>query len=232
MSKVSGTLYVIATPIGNLEDITYRSIKTLSSVDYVLSEDTRVTKKILDKYNIENQLISFNEKNEVNKIDKIILDLKESKEIALVSDAGTPCISDPGFRLISRIKDNNLSVSVIPIPGASAAITALSVSGLPSDSFYFVGFLPKKKGRAKKIKELSIMKSSLIIYESPYRVEKTLLNLYNELGNRRVFIGREMTKMFEEYIYSDLKSITTSDKTLKTKGEYVIVVAKEGFKDE
>jgi len=232
MSEVKGLLYVVATPIGNLEDISYRSIKILSSVDYILSEDTRVTKKILNKYNINNRLVSFNEKNEINKIDKIILDLKEFKKIALVSDAGTPCISDPGFRLISNIKDNNFSISVVPIPGASAAITALSVSGLPSDNFYFVGFLPKKKGRAKKIKELSLINSSLIIYESPYRVEKTLLNLYAEFGNRKIFIGREMTKMFEEYIYTDLESITTSKKTLKAKGEYVIVVAKEGFKNE
>jgi len=232
MSEIKGLLYIIATPIGNLDDISYRSIKTLSSVDYILAEDTRVTKKILDRYNLKKKLISFNEKNERNKIDTIISDLKKSKNIALVSDAGTPCISDPGFRLISAIKENKLPISVLPIPGASAGIAALSVSGLPSDNFYFVGFLPKKKGRIKKIKELSLIDSSIILYESPYRVKKTLLNLYEEFGNRKVFIAREMTKLFEEYIYIDLKTITILDEMIKSKGEYVIIIAKKGFKNE
>jgi len=232
MSKVKGVLYVVSTPLGNLEDITYRAIKTLSSVDYVLSEDTRVTRKILDRYHIKNQLISFNEKNERNKIDKIISDLNDSKKIALVSDAGTPCISDPGFRLISTIKEQSPSVSVLPIPGASAGVAALSVSGLPSDSYHFVGFLPKKKGRNKKIKELSQINSSIIFYESPYRIKKTLLSLYEEFGNRKVFIAREMTKIFEEYTYSDLKTISMSVEPMKAKGEYAFIIAKAGYKDE
>ena len=146
----TGTLYVVSTPIGNLEDITNRAIKILASVKYILCEDTRVTKKILNKYNISIKMVSYNEKNEINKISKVVSDLNNNNDIALVSDAGTPCISDPGFRLISYIKENCLDVNVLTIPGATAGVAALSVSGLPSDSFFFVGFLPKKKGRKKK----------------------------------------------------------------------------------
>ena len=233
MSKVDfGILYVVSTPIGNLEDITYRAIKILSSVNYILSEDTRVTKKILERYQIKNKMISYNEKNEIKKINKIINDLNNNLNIAIVSDAGTPCISDPGFRLISNIRDNQLPISILPIPGATAAIAALSVSGLPSDNFYFVGFLPKKKGRIKKINELSLIDASIIIYESPYRVNKTLEDLYKIFGNRKVFISREMTKFFEEYTYLNLESMINSDYVKNPKGEYVIIVAKKGFKDE
>ena len=168
MSKMStGTLYVVSTPIGNLEDISIRSLEIFKSVNYILCEDTRVTKKILNQYNISAKMISYNEKNEINKISKVIGDLNNKFKIALVSDAGTPCISDPGFRLISYIKENSLNIRVFPIPGATAGIAALSVSGLPSDSFFFVGFLPKKKGRNNKIKKLQKLKCSIILYESP-----------------------------------------------------------------
>ena len=153
MSAVDiGDLYVVSTPIGNLEDISSRALEILQKVDYVLCEDTRITKKLLNQYNISSKLISYNENNENRRIPKIIDDLNSNLNFALVTDAGTPCISDPGFRLISYIKENNLGINVLPVPGATASIAALSVSGLPSDSFYFVGFLPKKKGRIKKIK--------------------------------------------------------------------------------
>ena len=177
-------------------------------------------------------MISYNEKNEINKISKVVNDLNNSFKIALVSDAGTPCISDPGFRLISYIKENNLDINVFPVPGATASIAALSVSGLPSDSFFFLGFLPKKKGRNKKIKELQSLKCSIILYESPYRLNKTLIDLYHVLGNRKVFIGREMTKLFEEYVYSDLQSFIDDDTKDSPKGEYVIIIAKEGYRSE
>jgi 16S rRNA (cytidine1402-2'-O)-methyltransferase len=233
MSKVNtGTLYVVSTPIGNLEDITNRAIKVLASVQYILCEDTRVTKKILNQYNISTKMISYNEKNEIKKISKVVSDLNNNFEIALVSDAGTPCISDPGFRLISHIKEECLDVDVLPIPGATAGIAALSISGLPSDSFFFVGFLPKKKGRNKKIKEFQLLKCSTILYESPYRLNRTFIDLYKILGNRKIFISREMTKLFEEYIYTDLKTLAEKDVQGNPKGEHVLIIAKEGYKSE
>ena len=233
MSKMStGTLYVVSTPIGNLEDITNRAIKILASVKYILCEDTRVTKKILNKYKLSIKMVSYNEKNEIKKISKVVSDLNNNIDIALVSDAGTPCISDPGFRLISYIKENCLDVNVLPIPGATAGVAALSVSGLPSDSFFFVGFLPKKKGRKKKIKELQLLKCSIILYESPYRLNRTLIDLYDILGNRKIFISREMTKLFEEYIYSDFQTLVERNIQNSPKGEYVIIIAKEGYKSE
>ena len=177
-------------------------------------------------------MVSYNENSEIRKIPRIIEDLNENYKIALVSDAGTPCVSDPGFRLISHIKENNLDINVFPIPGATASIAALSVSGLPSDSFYFVGFLPKKKGRNKKINELKDIGCSIILYESPYRVNKTLSDLFDILGNRKVFVSREMTKLYEEYSYNDLETMVASNSQKNPKGEYVIIVAKQGYKCE
>ena len=225
-----GSLFVVSTPIGNLDDITYRAIQTLNDVDYILCEDTRITKRLLDKYNINQKMITHNEYNESKKVDSISELLVEGSSIALVSDAGTPCISDPGYRLISNIKKKYPEIKVIAIPGASASISSLSISGLPSDCFYFIGFLPKKKGRQKKIKELATFQGSIIIYESPKRVLKTLKELFSILGNRRAFIAREMTKIYEETFYTDLESISLDKIPLKEKGEYVIVVAKDGYK--
>ena len=233
MSTVEiGTLYVVSTPIGNLKDINNRALDIFSKVDYILCEDTRVTKRILNQFNITSKLISYNESNEIRKIPKIVEDLNKNYKIALVSDAGTPCISDPGFRLISHIKENNLDVNVYPIPGPTASIAALSVSGLPSDSFYFIGFLPKKKGRNKKINELKNIESSIILYESPYRVNKTLSDLFDILGNRKVFVSREMTKLYEEYSYSDLETMASNISDKIPKGEHVIIIAKKGYKCE
>ena len=224
-----GSLFVISTPIGNLEDITYRAIKTLSDVDIALCEDTRVTKRLFNNYNIKTKMISYNEYNEIQKIDFISQLLVEGSSVALVTDAGTPCISDPGYRLISNIKNNHPEINVISIPGPSASISSLSISGLPSDCFCFIGFLPKKKGRNKKIKELTDFKGSSIIFESPKRVLKTLNDLFLILGNRKVFIAREMTKIYEETFYTDLESIASDGVVLKEKGEYVIIIAKKGY---
>ena len=233
MSTVEiGTLYVVSTPIGNLKDINNRALDILSEVDYILCEDTRVTKRILNQFNITSKLVSYNESSEIRKVPKIVEDLNKNYKIALVSDADTPCISDPGFRLISHIKENNLDINVHPIPGATASIAALSVSGLPSDSFYFIGFLPKKKGRNKKINELKNIESSIILYESPYRVNKTLSDLFETLGNRKVFVCREMTKLYEEYSYSDLETMTKKISDKNPKGEHVIIIAKAGYKCE
>ena len=227
-----GTLFVVATPIGNLQDITLRAIEVLSSVDSIVCEDTRVTNKILRRFDIKSNLISCNEFSEEKKISKIVDLLSCGLDVALVSDAGTPCISDPGFRLISYIRENKKDIDIVSIPGASALTASISISGLPSDSLYFVGFLPKKKGRSKKLKYLASINSTLIIYESPFRVIKTLEDIYNIFGNRKLFIVREMTKMHESVYYGDLKHFLLQDEAVKNKGEFVLVVGKSGYKDE
>ena len=227
-----GTLFVVATPIGNLKDITLRAIEVLSSVDSIVCEDTRVTNKILRRFDIKSNLISCNEFSEQKKISKIVDLLSCGLDVALVSDAGTPCISDPGFRLISYIRENKKDIDIVSIPGASALTASISISGLPSDSLYFVGFLPKKKGRSKKLKYLASINSTLIIYESPFRVIKTLEDIYNIFGNRKLFIVREMTKMHESVYYGDLKHFLLQDEAVKNKGEFVLVVGKSGYKDE
>ena len=224
-----GSLFVISTPIGNLDDITYRAVKILNDVDYVVCEDTRVTKRLFDKYDIDVKMITQNEYNENKKIDSISKLLVDGANLALVTDAGTPCISDPGYRLISNIKKEYPEIKVIPVPGPSAVISSLSISGLPSDCFYFIGFLPKKKGRQKKLEEISFFEGSIIIYESPKRVLKTIKDLFNILGNRKVFIAREMTKIYEQTFYTNLQSVSSGEIILKEKGEYVIVVAKAGY---
>ncbi len=226
---MSGILYVISSPIGNLSDITQRALDTIKNIDIIVCEDTRVTGKLLNKFKIDKKMLSFNEYNETNKIDMVAEKLLDGLNVGLLSDAGTPTISDPGYRLVSFIRDNHPKISILPVPGASACISALSVSGLPSDSFFFCGFLPKKKGKQKKLKELSLMQSSIILYESPFRINKTLNEIYSFFGNRKVFVAREMTKMFEEHIYTDLENLISSTKELKKKGEYVIVIAKKGY---
>ena len=224
-----GSLFIVSTPIGNLDDITYRAVSVLGKVNFIVCEDTRITKRLLNKYNINSKMITCNEHNEIKKIKSISQILLEGLSVALVSDAGTPCISDPGYRLISSIKKNHSEIPVISIPGPSAVISSLSMSGLPSDCFYFIGFLPKKKGRQKKIKELIDYKGSVILYESPNRVTRTLKDLFTILGNRKVFIAREITKIYEENFYTDLQSINLEKINLKEKGEYVIVLAKGGY---
>jgi len=183
----------------------------------------------LRHYNIDTPLIAYHDNNEINQARNLVNKLNSGDSIAIISDAGTPCISDPGYRLISSIKNNHPEINVISIPGPSASISSLSISGLPSDCFCFVGFLPKKKGKQKKIKELINFRGSSIIFESPKRVLKTLNDLFAVLGNRKVFIAREITKIYEETFYTDLQSVSLDKISLKEKGEYVIVVAKEGY---
>ena len=182
--------YVVATPIGNMEDITLRAIETLKEVDLILCEDTRETKKILQKYNINKLTLSYHSRSKLSKLDKIFELLEEGKNLALVSDAGTPTISDPGTMLISKIK-NNLrdSVDVIPIPGASAVIAALSASGLPTHEFTFLGFLPHKKGRETLFKEIVESKRTMVFYESPHRILKTLKSLQKFCPNKKFCIS-------------------------------------------
>ena len=201
-NNLMSKFYVIATPIGNMGDITLRAIETLKSVDLILCEDTRETKKILDKYGINKPTMSYHAQSKLSKTDKIFELLEAGKNLALVSDAGTPGISDPGAMLISKIKEDTHMrdrVNVIPIPGASAVITALSASGLPTHEFTFLGFLPHKKGRETLFKEIAQAKRTMVFYESPHRILKTLEALVKFCPDKKVCVARELTKIYEEF---------------------------------
>ncbi|MCK5541926.1 MAG: 16S rRNA (cytidine(1402)-2'-O)-methyltransferase [Desulfobacterales bacterium] len=201
-----GILYIVATPIGNLEDVTYRAVRILKEVDLIAAEDTRHTLKLLNHFDIENKCISCNEQNEERRAEEFILKLNQGLNIALVSDAGTPSVSDPGFKIVRRIIKEK--IDVIPIPGCSAAIAGLSVAGLPTDSFIFKGFLPRKKGKRKTIiSELASEKSTLIFYESPRRIITLIEEIIAILGNRPAMLAREITKLHEEYIRGNLEYV-------------------------
>lgn len=221
----TGQLFVVGTPIGNLKDITLRAISTLQSVDIILAEDTRNSKKLLDAHKIETKMISYHEHSNDKEIKKIIDLLLEGKDLALISDAGTPTISDPGYGLIRDCIKHD--IVIVPIPGVSAITAAMSVSGLPSDSFTFVGFLPQKKGRLKKIELLKNIENTVILFESPYRLEKTLNQLLEHLGNRSVVVGRELTKLYEEVIRGNLTDVIKYFSKSKVKGEIVIMIGKD-----
>ena len=220
----NGTLYIVGTPIGNLEDISPRALKILKNVSLIACEDTRQTKKIMNKFIISNRLISFNKHNSLRKIPKIINDLKEGKSIALVSDAGMPGICDPGEDIAKSIKSEGFDV--ICIPGACAAITALVSSGMPSSSFVFEGFLPKKKSEREKILlEISTNEKTTIIYESPHRL-KSLLKELSEFcgGEREIEIGRELTKKFEEHVGNTIDDVIEFFREKDIIGEITIVI--------
>ena len=225
---MNGKLYIVSTPIGNLKDITSRALETLEQVDFILCEDTRITSRLLNHYNITKKLISFNAVSETKKIPIALKRIQTGENCALVSDAGTPAISDPGIRLISQaIKEE---IEIIPIPGTSALIAALTVSGLPTDSFVFEGFLPQKKGRQKKLKELSEEQRTIVLYESTYRIKKLVDELVDYMPDRFLVVCRELTKKFEETwrgYPSELKSVI-DQKTIK--GEFVVVIAPIGWK--
>ena len=220
-----GHLFVVGTPIGNLEDITLRAISTLQNVDLILAEDTRNSKKLLSAHNINTKMMSYHEHSNEKETKRIISLLLDGKNLALISDAGTPTISDPGYGLIRDCIKKE--IKIIPIPGASAITTAMSVSGLPSDSFTFFGFLPQKKGRIKKIKELLNVDNTIILFESPFRLEKTLNQLKEYLGNRSVVVGRELTKLYEEIIRGNLEDVIKYFSKSKIKGEIVIMIGKD-----
>jgi 16S rRNA (cytidine1402-2'-O)-methyltransferase len=223
--------YVVATPIGNMGDITLRAIETLKEVDLILCEDTRETKKILNKYSINTPTMSYHSQSKLNKVGKIFEFLKEGKNLALVSDAGTPTISDPGAMLISQIKDkfregSSFTVQVIPIPGASAVIAALSASRLPTHEFTFLGFLPHKKGRETLFKEIAESKRTMVFYESPHRILKTLESLQKFCPNKKVCLAREITKIYEEFKTgspSELLDFLTKN-PIHQKGEFTVLV--------
>lgn len=216
-----GNLYTIATPIGNLDDITFRAINTLKEVDVIACEDTRHTLKLLNHYEINKPLVSYHQHSKVSKIDHLIEDLKSGKNIAIVTDAGTPGISDPGQVLISKAVEEG--IKVIPIPGPSAVITALSAAGVPTDSFVFLGFLPHKKGRKTLIESLKEEKRTIVFYESPHRIEKLLGELKEVLGNRQIVVARELTKMFEEILKGTVEEVQGRLKTIK--GEFVVIIS-------
>jgi 16S rRNA (cytidine1402-2'-O)-methyltransferase len=219
-------LYIVATPIGNLEDISFRAIRILKEVDFILSEDTRVTQKLLQHYTIKKPLISFHHHSDNNKYQKILDILRSGKSVALVSDAGTPNISDPGGELVAYIRQNLPEVNIEPIPGASAIITALSVAGIPADKFTFFGFLPHKKGRQTMLKEILNHKYPVVLYESKYRVLKLLQELKDLNCQKKIMIFRELTKMFYSFYnqnLDELYKIFEQDKDA-SKGEFTIII--------
>ncbi len=217
-------LVLVPTPIGNLGDITLRSLDVLRDVDLILAEDTRTSGKLLKHFSIETSLKSFHAHNEHKSIDKILDLLKSDKKVALISDAGTPGISDPGFLLVRACHENNIPISTLP--GATAFVPALVNSGLPCDKFYFEGFLPQKKGRQKRWEVISNIKTTLVLYESPYRIIKLLAEIINHLGSEtRVSFSREISKLHEEVVTDTAVKVleTLSEKT-SIKGEFVVVV--------
>jgi len=221
-SLPSGVLYLVATPIGNLEDITYRAVKVLQSADLIAAEDTRKTKILLDHYNINRPMVSYYSYNEKARAPQLIEKLLTGQSIALVSDAGTPGISDPAFHIVQRALENG--ISVIPIPGPTAFISALIVSGLPTDRFVFEGFLPLKKGRRTKFESLKLESRTIIIYESPHRIRKTLTEIQNYFGNRNVVVARELTKKFEEIVRGSIQFVQSELEKKEPRGEYVVLI--------
>lgn len=227
-----GKLFVVSTPIGNLEDITLRAINVLKGCDVIACEDTRTTKKLLARYGIETNLTSYHEYNEVEKSQKLLEELKEGKDVALVSDAGTPSVSDPGWRLINLSIENN--IEIVPIPGPSAILSALVVSGLPTDSFLFLGFFPKTVGKKKELlKNVKDYPCTLIFYESARRLPGTLSVLLEILGDRGICVAREMTKLYEEAIRGSVSEvISVLSERDSVKGEVTVVLegSREGRK--
>ncbi len=218
-----GKLIVVPTPIGNLEDITLRALRILREVDCILAEDTRTSGKLLSHFEISTPLKSFHKFNEHQRIESLIEELSLDTTYALVSDAGTPGISDPGFLLIRACIENNITVE--SLPGATAFVPALVNSGLPTDKFVFEGFLPQKKGRQTRLKELATEQRTIILYESPYRLVKTLKQLQEFWGNRQASVARELTKMFEENVRGNLEELQHYFSQKNVKGEIVVVVA-------
>lgn len=222
LSVAPSTLYIVSTPIGNLEDISFRALHVLKNVNLIACEDTRKTGILLKHYGIRNELTSYFSHNENVKVEYIIERLQNGDSVAVVSDAGTPCISDPGGILVSECVKQG--INVISIPGASSVIHSLVLSGFKIKKFYFQGFLPQKKGHEKTFTELLKIKALLVIFESPFRVMRTLEDIHKFLGNKEIAVCRELTKMFEEEIRGKVKEILDRKNKFKTKGEFVIVI--------
>jgi 16S rRNA (cytidine1402-2'-O)-methyltransferase len=221
---MTGTLYLVATPIGNLEDITHRAVRVLGEVDVIACEDTRHTKKLLNHYGIKTKTISYHEHNERERAAELLEQLKSGLNVAVVSDAGTPAISDPGFRLTRAAVDNGLRV--VPIPGANALTTALVGSGLPTDEFFFAGFLPARSGaRRARLAELRSTAATLIFYEGPHRIAATLKDAHEILGEREAVVARELTKLHEEFARGRLSELATRFSSAENaRGEMVLMI--------
>lgn len=220
-----GTLYIAATPIGNLEDITLRALRVLKEVDVIYAEDTRVTKKLLQKYEIESDIQRLDAHKENEKVQEVVNRLASDERVAYVSDAGTPAISDPGFRLVQGVREAGLRVEVIP--GASSVTAALSVAGIKADAFTFLGFLPHKKGRQTALKDIAESKHTVVLFESTHRILKLLSGLVEHIDDRQVCLARELTKLHEEVLCGtaqELKSIL-EENAVKQKGEFVVIVS-------
>ncbi|MDG2145691.1 MAG: 16S rRNA (cytidine(1402)-2'-O)-methyltransferase [Porticoccaceae bacterium] len=222
----SGTLYIVATPIGNLTDMVPRAVSTLQSVSVIACEDTRHSKKLLEHFNIDTPCIAYHDHTDQKSTEKILNRLGAGKNVALISDAGTPLISDPGYRLVARAR--NEGIEVIPIPGACAAISALSVSGLPTDKFRFIGFLPAKSTQRQKMLEtLKLVTDTLVCYEAPHRILATLQDLSDVFGSgRTAFVAREISKTFETYLHGTLDELLEQIKadSNQQRGEIVVVI--------
>ncbi len=219
-----GTLYIVATPIGNMKDITLRALETLGSVDLVLAEDTRVAKKLLSHYNIQKPVWRADARAERDIGEKVMRELTSGKNIAFVSDAGTPNVSDPGSAIVAYIRSHTV-ILIVPIPGVSAITTLLSVAGVSGDAFVFLGYPPHKKGRNTFFKKMAEMDISVIFYESPHRIEKTIQNIGEYCGeDRKICIGRELTKMHEEVFWGTTKEAESHFKGERKKGEFVVVI--------
>jgi 16S rRNA (cytidine1402-2'-O)-methyltransferase len=218
-----GVLYIVATPIGNLEDITLRAIRVLKEVDAIAAEDTRHTQKLLSKFDIHTPLTSYHDHNKEEKAPVLLSRLLEGKSVALVSDAGTPGISDPGYFLINLAVGQK--IPVVPIPGATAAIAALSISGLPTDTFIFEGFLPSKhSARLKRLEELKTEKRTLVFYEAPHRIIATVDDILHVFGDRKAVVTRELTKVHEEAIRGSLTEVLARLNNGSIKGEFTIIL--------
>jgi 16S rRNA (cytidine1402-2'-O)-methyltransferase len=218
-----GTLYIVSTPIGNLEDITFRAVKILSAVDLIAAEDTRKTKILLDHYQISKPMLSYFDHNERFRATQLVEKLLAGQSIALVSDAGTPGISDPAYRIVRDSIDHG--ILIVPVPGASALLAALVVSGLPTNNFVFEGFLPVKKGRKTKLEFLKSEKRTIVLYESPHRIVKTLRELLEYLGDREIVLAREVSKKFEEILRGRTSELLSKTASSTPRGEFVIVLA-------
>jgi len=218
-------LFLIATPIGNLSDISFRAIDTLKSVDLLACEDKRVTAKLLNRYEISVPMLAYHDHNKERQTPKIIAKLQSGESVGLVTDAGMPGISDPAFYLVRAAIAEN--IEIVPIPGASAGITALIASGLPTDRFVFEGFLPRKKGRQTKLKNLANEERTIIFYESPHRIERLLNEILEFLGDRKVVIARELTKIHESFYRDTASELKNRLDDIPKKGEFVVMVGKE-----
>lgn len=221
--KMQPGLYIISTPIGNLKDITYRAVETLKAVDIIACEDTRVSQKLLSHYGINKKLFVYNDHAKPEERQRIINEIMAGRSVGLISDAGTPLISDPGYKLVQECYKNN--IKVYPIVGASSSIAALTISGLPSDSFLFAGFMPQKqKARQDKLRELKKTNTTLIFFESPNRVGDFFADALEVFGNKPASLTREITKLYEEVKYSDLETLAKEYEGKEVKGEIVILI--------